>query len=422
VLVHVRSHALRRALLDRLTDVLASFPGAYDFRVHVAGDDAELANRVVELLYLGKRPKPLLFISDAHLTDAPTGERGKESYSRATETVGKAFLANGVATSLVSIGDEPIDVPRGIVTHVAPGDRVALRAAIARAAGRVALLSPAHYASDDPRARASGPARFRFRLAENRDELVACFGLRYTVYDVMGNLSPEVLECGLGWEVDFHDGSALQYVAVDVETSAVVGTARLVVPNRPRGTYALADAFGAQGAWFRELTVGVVTPALRKKLLDAGTAALPMLQNARVGHAWRPLMAQAVRGVEMSRVIVDPAYRGFGLARALVRLSLAAALELGRKTVFAECFPGLTPMYRQHGFSEIEGRGTDFDAWGSRPYPLESIRLDFDGKSERPLQAARWDGALFKMANAHFTEEAMAAEPEVARAGGMGRP
>jgi GNAT superfamily N-acetyltransferase len=240
------------------------------------------------------------------------------------------------------------------------------------------------------------------------------------VYDVMGNLSPEVIESGLGWEVDFHDGSALHYVAVDAESQAVVGTARLVVPNRPRGTYGLADAFASQGDWFRELTVGVVPPALRKKLLDAGTAALPMLQNVRVGQAWRPLMAQAVRGVEMSRVIVDPAYRGFGLARALVRLSLAAALELGRRTVFAECFPGLTPMYRQHGFREIEGRGTDFDAWGSRPYALESIRLDFDGGSERPREAARWDGALFKMANAELTEENVFAEPEVALAGGMG--
>lgn len=410
LLCYVRTASVRRELARLLAHVASPFQESdlsndrYEYAVHVVEDEPALANKVIELLYRGRQAMPVVIISDALLERC----EGVVHYSRAADVVSGAFLANAIPSALVALDDGAEEPPRGLVARLAttPLDAEKLREAVGRAALRLHLLAPARPPGGGVvrLARDTG-ARFSFRLAETPEQLLSSFEMRHRIYDIMGYLPKEVRESGLGLELDFHDGMSLHYLALDELTGAIAATIRLVIPHQPWGVVAsiapeLKEAFQAQQSWVRRLAEAIPAPALQRRLLDSGVGALPLLQNARVAKAWRSLVEQGLSGVELSRSIVLPKYRGEGLSRVLVQLALAAAYDLGRRLVFAECFPSHAPMYRRYGFSDIEGREATAQTWGGGfGYTPQGMLLELSRESARETQVARWTSALFKMAN-----------------------
>jgi hypothetical protein len=377
----------------------------YTFRVFVAGDEQALAARVVELLYQEGSPTPLVVVSDELLAE----HGGCLEYATAPSLIANAYLAHGCPTAFIALGDFAGEAPKGLVARVAtrPLSVPRLQEAIGKAAMRLHLLAPPRARISRPRATDADGPRYVFRPAATPDELLSSFELRYAVYDVMGYLGPEVVEARAGLELDFHDGMSLHYVACDVATGEVAASVRLVVPDQPWAggrshTIApeLRDAFETQRAWFRATARAMTSPALQRALLDGGAGALPMLQNARPQRRWAALVAEGLRGAELSRTVVPPKSRGAGLSRALVHLALTGAYDLGKRAVFAECFPSHVAMYKQYGFNDIEGREATPETWGSFYFTPSALSLEIANPKQRAI--LRFASALFKMANARI--------------------
>jgi hypothetical protein len=429
LLFYVKDPGLRRAIQANAGAWSAARPDPsltqdnYAFRVFDVGDEPSLAQALIERLYQEGAPAPLVLVSDELLGASTSGAKGRLEYGAAATVVANAFLANGVPTAFIALGDFTGEPPTGLIARI-PARPLAverLQDAIGRAALRVHLLAPPRARLSRPNAALAGDGnrrRYTFHLAETPEQLLSSFELRYAIYDVMGYLSKEVVQAGTGLELDFHDGMSLHYVARAVETGEVAASVRLVFPSQPwtgeGRTVApeLRDAFQMQQSWFRKLARAIPAPALQRALLDGGAGALPMLQNARPERAWAPLVAEGLRGVELSRSIVPPRHRGGGLSRALVHLTLAAAYDLGKQAVFAECFPSHVAMYQQYGFADIEGRQATMENWGSFYYTPQALLLELSNPTRRAM--ARWNSALFKMANAKIQEQR-----DLDRCGGM---
>jgi len=413
LLFYVTAPEVRRAIETELSVLTATHHEAslsrdhYEFIPYFVSEETTLAHKVIELLYMTSSPLPLVLVSDSILE----GTEERLQFSATGQLIDNACLTNSIPAAFIALGSDSRELPKGLVAQVgtSPLDLLKLREAIGRAALRVHLMAPPRSGtgrvSRDPSSLDS--SRFSFQLAETPEQLLSCFELRYSIYDVMGYLSKEIASSGLGLEVDFHDGISLHFLALDTATQEVAATLRLVLPNQPWGVCAsvgpeFREAFLVQQRWFRRLAEFIKSPALQRKLLDAGAGALPMLQNARVSQKWQKPISDGLNGVEISRCVVPPKFRGLGLSRTLLHQALAAAFELGRRTVFAECVPSHVPMYQQYGFADIEGRGVTTEEWGSFPHTPQALLLDLSQGNSRHVQTARWDNALFKMANAEI--------------------
>jgi GNAT superfamily N-acetyltransferase len=410
LLVYVTQPALRQRIESELSNLPQLrvkdewFDNTFRFAVHSAHSEAELAEKTLELLYLKGFSRAVVLISDALLTKSPAGL----GFTSIAEVVSQAFFMNQIAIAMVSLSNEA-SIPGAIVGQIAPEsfDPARLTETLAQAALRVHLLSPHSNAASGVPPRESG--RFHFRLLEKPEQLLRSLELRFGLYGVLGLLSNEVRSANLGVELDFHDGMALHFGAIDQATGEIAASVRLVIPHQPWGVTGsvspeLRDAFRTQQSWFRRIAETLPAPALQKKLLESGVGALPLLQNAQLDTKWQNAINEGLNGVEISRVVVNPHYRDAGLSRALVQLAIANAYELGRRSIFAACFPSHVPMYSAYGFSDIEGRAARLEPWGSMYATPHKLLLELNNPANGyRIQAAHWTSKLFKMANANIS-------------------
>lgn len=200
----------------------------------------------------------------------------------------------------------------------------------------------------------------RVQTVQSREEMRKCLALRYQVYDIMGYLPEDVTNSEAAIEMDSFDINAIHFIAIDTRLGETVGTARLVLQDVPR--YMRESVIGApqqtrdcQRGWCEEIASGLAGSACRERIEHPYFAPLPILQSSDFKERWSAILHEVAQGGELSRVVVAPSCRGLGVSRLLVRMGIAAAVDLGKSFLLLECVPTHAGMYAQYGFSLLEG-------------------------------------------------------------------
>ncbi|MGH8509527.1 MAG: GNAT family N-acetyltransferase, partial [Gammaproteobacteria bacterium] len=198
--------------------------------------------------------------------------------------------------------------------------------------------------------------------------------LRYQIYCALGYLSESVRASRSRIELDCYDPTAIHYaVASHDDPGRVVASMRLIIP----GTSPLMS--GIQPAdyprWCHELANDEPSRVFRELLRRRYPNALPALDSfnyfTRIKD--QPRFKELVlprNSCEISRVVVDPQYRGRGLLKLLMEKAIGTAARNRRRYLLLECAPFHEPMYRKFGFQLIEDDGQRYyvrerrlDAW-----------------------------------------------------------
>ncbi|MFA6091447.1 MAG: GNAT family N-acetyltransferase [Elusimicrobiota bacterium] len=371
--------------------------------VHAASPE-EFGARLIEVLFSHKGLHAVV-VSD-QLVEFQ-GE-GRFTTSNLADVALESFYSNHRLCSLIALGPKALpDIP-GITLSLDQGvcSPEALRDLIVKAGTRLHLLSPSTKAHRDS-IRETG---VRIQVVQSPQALRQVFRLRHRVYGMAGYLDSETEKNPLGLEMDYHDGSAVQLLAMDDATGNIAGVLRMIFAHKPWGVVdsvfgSFSEIFEAQRGWFQEIVEEVGGGGMRERLLKPGGAPLPLLQNLRVKDTseWQRI----VDGAEVSRIITAPEYRGLGVAQLLTRLAIAAIYDMGKDLVVGECQPVHMPMYRKLGFKAIEGEeGRVQDASGIYRFNSgQRIVIDLkEGMKEKVTHIARGDLSLVRLANKNLTK------------------
>lgn len=327
-------------------------------------------------------PGQILIVSDRLV------ERSLDGKLRASPTAGQLreqFRNGGKLCGLIAL-ECPAHHVSDIDWCVPPGaDRGALREVILHAAYGLRLKAPPPVRTNSPPT--GGVA---IEAVQSKGDLRQCLALRKRVYSLMGYLPEDVESDPSGLEMDCYDTRSIHFAA-RLRTGEIVGTSRLVV-DLPQGQNSssgsqirILDIEAAIGTrvehakWCSALAESLGEPMRRRRVAREIFMPLPILQSTE----FRSQAAQALRrmddGVELSRVVVAPRYRGLNLSRYLIDAAVAKALELRRKVVLLECIPAHEAMYKKRMFrrmfQDLHSRPTDLDQYAV----AMELRLDQQG-------------------------------------------
>lgn len=322
-------------------------------------DDASALQTRLAVFRAQQAPKSLVVVSDLLTGRAPGGK-----WMPSPLAVGireQLATAPHLLCGLVGLTDRGVRrVSEVDVCVPSDCDSDTLFKATLAASTAVRLKSP-------PVRRIGDSKNIRVRFAESLDEVRQCLALRRLVYGLLHYLPLHQIDDPSGLEIDAWDARAIHLVAVD--GNAVLGTARLIVELpydlRPvRGlSVPVLDVHRRHGIWARTL-VRYAASAVRESASRCQFWYLPILQSTDFSDRWSPTLAAISPAAEVSRVVVDPSFRGRGISRLLVEMALKAARGLRRRAVVLECIPAHQQMYEKYGFRRIRGvhsRDADLD-------------------------------------------------------------
>ena len=233
--------------------------------------------------------------------------------------------------------------------------RDALFDAIIRISSGLRLKIPPHGKSE-----LDGTKAVRVHMVRSKDELSDCFALRHKVYGLMGYLESEVISTSAKIEIDAYDHKSLHFIATHYDSGESVGTLRLVLP-RPgiefrKSIVGSADrTFDQQSDWCRDIAREQPDKIFREKLNAPPAVSLPIFQSFDFRKQWDKVMEPKGAYCEVSRVVVEPKFRGLGISSLLTRAAIAAALDLQKRVILLECVPTHVSMYEKYGFVMLEG-------------------------------------------------------------------
>jgi predicted GNAT family N-acyltransferase len=181
----------------------------------------------------------------------------------------------------------------------------------------------------------------------NETEFRNYFLLRHRIYTIMGYLVQDVEDSRSRLEINEADVHAMHVGAFyrDGAQERLVGAARVVTngeADRP-----LKEMF--------EVLVDN-DPVAKHSLSTPYTLGLPIFHTHR---AMNPIMTEVFSRNqscgELSRVIVDPEFRGSGISRKLIGETLRRSIARGAQRLFLECLQVHERLYEKHGFQRING-------------------------------------------------------------------
>ena len=179
------------------------------------------------------------------------------------------------------------------------------------------------------------------------------FSFRHRVWSDMEFLSPVQRSFSQEWELDHFDQHALHLGLYDDDD--LVGCARLVRP--PRGELSRLNTK------LVELIEGSASPEVRQAFYQRQRFEMPldMLSSFKsfVDYYRREVIQRERTPAEVSRVIVDDAHRGLGLAEALVDTAVYLAQREQVSILFLACNPDLHDLYRRSSFEPLEDIACD---------------------------------------------------------------
>ncbi|HWB01477.1 MAG TPA: GNAT family N-acetyltransferase [Verrucomicrobiales bacterium] len=177
-----------------------------------------------------------------------------------------------------------------------------------------------------------------------------CLELRYTTYGMLGYIDREVEDSELKIEMDFFDPQAVHIAALEATTQRVIGTARLIVPGNAPPCSDI-KFFGEK--YCREWADKEPYPVFRQRLDQGTTASMPIFDTFPFPQTYKRRLRPIAKYCELSRLIVDPEFRGMGVGSALIQFCFDTARKLARKVMVLECAPHHQKMYEQYGFNLI---------------------------------------------------------------------
>ena len=197
-------------------------------------------------------------------------------------------------------------------------------------------------------------------------------------------------------ELDFFDKSSLHFVAIEHKSGKVVGTSRLVVRCRSlMATGQFAELSRHRHNHQSRLATQIVMESgdttLYRRWQQTYPFSLPIFQSSQFSKAWADLSGPQ-ENCEISRVIVDPVYRGRGVSKLLMRGMISIAHDFQMKAVLLECAPHHIRMYQGYGFEVIEGLYSRVQELDQK---AAGMRLDLeDVPHNSPTQMAKRDIAM----------------------------
>jgi predicted GNAT family N-acyltransferase len=230
----------------------------------------------------------------------------------------------------------------------------------------------------------------RIELAQSMTHVKGGFRTRFAVYGPILHYLPDAMMADPpGLDIDHFDSSSLHFVAVREKTEEVVGTMRLVLNYPARGSGALSGSgiqppfsLIAHSDWSLATAKnagGIFRSKTRWTPPEFGP--FPILMSTKFKKNLSQAIDETISGCELSRLVVLPGYRGYGISMMMVKMAIAKAYELQRRTILLECIPRHVEMYRKYGFRQID------DALHSRPADLDqeaiAMRLTLKDVSTR---------------------------------------
>ena len=333
---------------------IACTSGVLEFIPDFLPDEQDLLRRL-EVLLQSSEPAALIVVSDR----LAVGD-GKDRYqpSGLTKSIRDSFRHTphlcGLVALVEGVEHRTLDIDR----TVAMGnlDYEELRNAITKTAMGLWMKSPPGF---QPLAGIETGV-VQVRLVQSEEELRKCMALRYQIYDLMGYLAEDIANCKAGLEIDSFDINAVHFIAVIAKTVEIVGTTRLVLQEAPRFVResiigAPAQTLALHRGWCQNIANDTGNSAFLKRIQHPYFVSLPILQSADFRQRWAKELQDCARGGEISRVVVNPAYRGLGVSRLLMRAAIATAVDLQKSFLLLECVPTHAKMYAHYGFHLLEG-------------------------------------------------------------------
>jgi GNAT superfamily N-acetyltransferase len=277
-----------------------------------------------------------------------------------------------------------VGIHEGPTAHLRDVDRVMgadslstplLRDAILNTGLSLRMKSP-----PPPRALAKVPDKesIRVEVVQSESQLRQCFNVRHAVYgEIMRYLPDEIIGHRARVEIDYFDTCSIHFAGVRESTGDVVSTMRLVL-NYPTGKAARLTgsqflppfALLAHCEWCKRIANRVGSPfSARVKAVPREFGSFPILLSTDFRRNQRQVIDEALFGSELSRLVILPAYRGYGISRTLINAAIAKAAQLKRRSLLLECVPKHVEMYAKHGFKRLDG------APHSRPSDLDQYAI-----------------------------------------------
>jgi len=196
-------------------------------------------------------------------------------------------------------------------------------------------------------------ARYNIRPPSSAAEWEGYFSLRYRVWTECNFLRDKNKRTQTKWEIDWKDRMAIPLCAITPE-GKVVGCTRVL------------KSFGQEQQPY--------VSQIAKLLAETGDEALQELFNYPIGaHEpfdllmefpgfrahYKTLIIARKEPAEISRVAVDPDYRGQSLSEALVDTAVSYAAAKRLSPLLLACRESLAPLYEKCGFVPVNGITSD---------------------------------------------------------------
>ena len=188
----------------------------------------------------------------------------------------------------------------------------------------------------------------RVTSLETPEQFIAYFRLRYRVYTDLHYI-PREKRNKTGWDVDFKDRGGLALGAFSKPGGQLIGCARLLGSLGEQSRHERVIAGLLRGANDEILVRNFEWPKGANYPFD-------LLESFPGFSAiYRALVRNRITHAEVSRVIVDPEFRGRGLGEAIVDSLITIAEREKVAFLFLACVPEQAPFYRKCGFETLEG-------------------------------------------------------------------
>jgi predicted GNAT family N-acyltransferase len=339
LVVVIEDPQLRLCLVEQIAELRAS-RAISDCDLEVSEND--VANGAFEILrarFACEPPRNVVLVSDLLIETA--GYDVQESWEPSYTAKDLLDEFSGRPLTTIAILDGPqrvaeIDqvIPKSCATET-------VRKALCRAEERLM------YISRPLRKRLAAPVVVR--PIRREVELLDYFGLRHRAYTVMGYLDRQVEDDQSETEIDWCDTTSLHFGAFEKRgpNERLIGCARVVITP--------PSAFAPN----KDLIVNLASndPVLRTRLERALPLGLPVFHS--MGQRLFDVLASTALAEktcgELSRVIVNPEYRGSGLSAVLVRCAVFHALKSGVDRLFLECLEIHEQLYTKLHFRRVPG-------------------------------------------------------------------
>jgi GNAT superfamily N-acetyltransferase len=187
---------------------------------------------------------------------------------------------------------------------------------------------------------------YEIRVLHSLTDLLESYRLRYDVYGDLGYVGC-TLESRL--EIDPYDIYAVPFGAFDLVTGEMIGTLRLIFNEVQPGYEAL----------IRRVLEDFADPGLIARATASTHGHLPSVLSPRIAERFYTCNTADFPLVELSRYIIHPAHRGTGIARGLMELGIAHAMQHGNVFIVGGCLPEHLPMNARYGYQKLPN--TDLD-------------------------------------------------------------